>query len=306
LPKDVLEWIVTVLRERHRDEKAFHDETIGWRQAEYSRLQGRIGAMYVDKLDGRIDNVFFDRKSAEWRAEQDRILRDIETHQSANRTYIEEGVQLLRLADRAHALFERQKPAEKRRVLNFVFSNCVWKEGLLSAEYRQPFDMLALAREAAGDQVACENADFRLGVSAEQGHLRSLRCGSDRFRAFGWRRSDHIQNGLDVRPVGRPAFHQASRALFQQLLVAGRRLRRPFVDRREQGQAELQAIAPSLNASACSSSLNQDQRPGQATYCAIALHRVAHRPRQIRPELAHDQRALLVPLLANLLLYAKT
>jgi site-specific DNA recombinase len=33
--------------------------------------------MYVDKLDGRIDNAFFDRKSAEWRAEQDRILRDI-------------------------------------------------------------------------------------------------------------------------------------------------------------------------------------------------------------------------------------
>jgi hypothetical protein len=139
--------------------------------------------------------------------------------------------------------------------------------------------MLALAREAPGDQVACENADFRLGVSAEQRHLRSLRCGSDRFRAFGWRRSDHIQNRLDVRPVGRPAFHQASRALFQQLLVAGRRLRRPFVDRREQGQAELQAIAPSLNTSSCSSSLNQDQRPGQATYCAIALT-LKHRARQ--------------------------
>jgi len=82
---------------------------------------------------------------------------------SANRTYIEESVQLLRLADRAHALFERQKPAEKRRVLNFVFSNCVWKEGLLSAEYRQPFDMLALAPEAPGDQVgedAAKTASF--------------------------------------------------------------------------------------------------------------------------------------------------
>lgn len=70
-----------------------------------------------------------------------------------NRTYIEEGVQLLRLADRAHALFERQEPAEKRRLLKFLLSNCVWKDGVLTAEYRQPFDMLALAREAAGDQV---------------------------------------------------------------------------------------------------------------------------------------------------------
>jgi len=140
-------------------------------------------------------------------------------------------------------------------------------------------DILALAREAPGDQVACENAGFRLGVSAEQRHLRSLRCGSDRFRAFGWHRSDHVRNRLDVRPVGRPAFHQASRALFQQLLVGGRRLRHPFVDRRQQGQAELQAIAPSLNTFSCSSSLNQDQRPGQATYCAIVLT-LKHRARQ--------------------------
>ena len=74
-----------------------------------------------------------------------------------------EGVQLLRLADRAHALFERQEPAEKRRLLNFLLSNCVWKAGVLTAEYRQPFDMLALARQAAGDEVgesAAKTASF--------------------------------------------------------------------------------------------------------------------------------------------------
>lgn len=64
-------------------------------QTEYRRLQNRIDAMYLDKLDGRIDTAFFDNKSAEWRAEQDRLLRDVATHQAANQTYIEEGVQLL-------------------------------------------------------------------------------------------------------------------------------------------------------------------------------------------------------------------
>ncbi len=150
-PKEVLDWIVTALRESHVDEKAFHDEAIARLQAEYRRLQNRIDAMYLDKLDGRIDTAFFDSKSAEWRAEQDRLLRDVATHQAANQTYIEEGVQLLQLAHRAHDLFERQEPAQKRRLLNFLLSNCVWKAGVLTAEYRQPFDMLALAREAAGE-----------------------------------------------------------------------------------------------------------------------------------------------------------
>jgi hypothetical protein len=36
--------------------------------------------------------------------------------EAANQTYIEEGVQLLQLAHRAHALFKRQEPSEKRRL----------------------------------------------------------------------------------------------------------------------------------------------------------------------------------------------
>jgi len=34
-------------------------------QAEYDRVQNRVDAMYVDKLYGRIDADFFDRKAAE-------------------------------------------------------------------------------------------------------------------------------------------------------------------------------------------------------------------------------------------------
>jgi site-specific DNA recombinase len=111
-PKEILEWIVTALRESHTDEKAFHDAAISRLQAEYRRLQNRIDVMYLDKLDGRIETAFFDSKSAEWRAEQDRLLRDVATHPAANQTYIEEGVRLLHLAQRAHELFERQEAGE--------------------------------------------------------------------------------------------------------------------------------------------------------------------------------------------------
>ena len=117
-------------------------------ESEYSRLQSRIDAMYVDKLDGRIDAAFFDRKASEWRLEQDRLLRSIEDHQTANQTHLEEGVQLLGLAKRAHSLFQKQEPREKRRLLNFVLSNCSWKAGELTAVFRQPFDMLADANSA--------------------------------------------------------------------------------------------------------------------------------------------------------------
>jgi hypothetical protein len=61
------------------------------------------------------------------RTAQTAIIRDLGAHQTANRSYAEEGVQLLELAQRAHVLFESQPATEKRKLLDFVLSNCTWK-----------------------------------------------------------------------------------------------------------------------------------------------------------------------------------
>ncbi len=57
---ETLDWITSALKESHQDEKRFHDEAIQRLQGEYSQLQDRIDQMYVDKLDGRVTNEFFD------------------------------------------------------------------------------------------------------------------------------------------------------------------------------------------------------------------------------------------------------
>jgi len=70
---------------------------------------------------------------------------------------MEEGVQLLELAQNAQRLFQKQEPREKRRLLNFLVSNCTWKGGELAVTFRQPFDLLAQTalayakKKAAGD-----------------------------------------------------------------------------------------------------------------------------------------------------------
>jgi hypothetical protein len=56
---------------------------------------------------------------------------------------MDEGVALLTLARKAHGLFEDSSVPEKRRLLSFLLSNCTWTHGELSADYQQPFAMLA-------------------------------------------------------------------------------------------------------------------------------------------------------------------
>jgi len=156
---EVLDWVREALTQSHEDERRAHDEAIARLQADDARLQNRLDAMYVDKLDGRIDIASFDRMAATWRAEQAECLRSIDQHQAANQSYMAEGVQLLELARNARRLFEKQEVREKRRLLDFLVSNCSWKAGQLTAEFRQPFDSLANTAMAAAVATAEDRSE---------------------------------------------------------------------------------------------------------------------------------------------------
>ena len=81
---------------------------------------------------------------------------------------MDEGVQILELARNAQRLFAQQEPREKRRLLNFLLSNCSWKNGEVIATLRQPFDLLAqttmLADQAtAGNKANSSKSEIWLG-----------------------------------------------------------------------------------------------------------------------------------------------
>ena len=151
--EEVLDWVREALTASHEDERRAHDEAVARLQADYARLQNRLDTMYVDKLDGRIDASAFDRLASKWREDQAECLRLVRQHQAANQSYMAEGVRLLELARSARILFDRQQPDEKRRLLDFLVSNCTWRDGRLSAEFRQPFDLLADATRSNADEA---------------------------------------------------------------------------------------------------------------------------------------------------------
>ncbi len=146
---EVLDWVREALKSSHEQERVDHQEAIKRLEAESRRLEDRIHAMYVDKLDGVVGAAFFERMSNQWRDEQRRCQREIERHQNADRTYLDEGVALLELAKDAQRLFAKQEAREKRRLLDFVLSSCQWNDGRLTPTFRQPFDLLAETIAAA-------------------------------------------------------------------------------------------------------------------------------------------------------------
>ena len=78
------------------------------------------------------------------RQEQAAIPQNLEQPEQANQSYLQEGVAILELANRAAELFEKQSGSEKRRLIDFVLSNSTWGDGELIVEFRQPFDLIAV------------------------------------------------------------------------------------------------------------------------------------------------------------------
>lgn len=157
---DILEDVSKALRESHADQRRYCEEQTARLQAEYTKLKGRLDQMYVDKLDGRVTQDFYDAKSAEWRAEQAKLLETMHAHQTATAAYFDDGVRLLALAQKAHTLFLQQTAAERAKLLKLVCSNCTWKEGQLVVTLQEPFEALRVAAKgpkAAGAAAASQD-----------------------------------------------------------------------------------------------------------------------------------------------------
>jgi hypothetical protein len=115
------------LRKSYQDERKFHEDAIAKLQNKHRRIQDRIDAMYMDKLDGRIDNDFFDRKAGEFRSAQSRIMRDVEAHRTATTATSKTASSCWswRTGRTRCSILSH----EKRKLLDFVLSNSRWKDG---------------------------------------------------------------------------------------------------------------------------------------------------------------------------------
>jgi site-specific DNA recombinase len=143
IPDDVL----AQLEESLLSDKT-HEETLRKRQAErmhqrLTQLRRRLEQAYVDRLDGKITEEFWEAKSAEWQEEEQTLLaslRELERAETPERAL--DRVRILELANKAHSLYVTQTPQEKAKLLRMVLSNCAVDAVSVYPTYRKPFDMI--------------------------------------------------------------------------------------------------------------------------------------------------------------------
>jgi site-specific DNA recombinase len=142
IPQSILEWLGDAVLASDRTEQAARAQTVKKLETRYDQIDARIETMYLDKLDGRITQEFFDKQSSTWRGEQNGVLRKIHDIQMATPAPIDQAIDMLRLTSRASELFLEQPAAEQRRLLQVVVEKAAWQGGALRTSLFEPFEIL--------------------------------------------------------------------------------------------------------------------------------------------------------------------
>lgn len=145
----IVEWLKKALKESHQDEIEYHNSTVGELQTRYEAVQKRMDKLYDDKLDEKINQEFYSRKFKQYSEEKDELTETIKRHSTASTGYLNLGINLYELSQRAKEIYLKAKAKdmldEQRALIRLVFAKLILDEGKLSWEYSKAFKILSEA-----------------------------------------------------------------------------------------------------------------------------------------------------------------
>ena len=107
-----------------------------------AQVHRRMDQAYQDKLDGKISEEFWLRKSVEWQAEESQIRASMQGLETARPERLLDAARILELANKAYFLYVKQNHAERAKLLKMVLSNCGIDAVSIYPTYRKPFDVI--------------------------------------------------------------------------------------------------------------------------------------------------------------------
>ncbi len=166
LAPDVHNRILTALRRDKGQQHDYREAQLVSLQTRRDTLQRRIDKLYEDKLDGKINEDFWQVKHTEWTREKTEVERAINGNGHSNGVTLDTGEKILELTQRLYPLYVKQPPHERRRMLRILLSNCALLNGSPCPEYRRPFDIFVKGPSCSewlpGEDSNLRHADYRV------------------------------------------------------------------------------------------------------------------------------------------------
>ena len=142
IPDAVLAQLQESLYSDKDREAEIRAEQVRHQEQRLALIHRRMDQAYQDKLDSKISEEFWVRKSSEWQVEEQKILGSIQSLKAARPERLLDAARILELANKAYFLYVKQPDAEKAKLLKMVVSNCAIDAVNIYPSYKKPFDLI--------------------------------------------------------------------------------------------------------------------------------------------------------------------
>jgi hypothetical protein len=107
-------------------------------RARLPQVRRRTEQAYLDKLDGKITEVFWATKSSEWNQEEQQILMALDELKQQSPEKLLDGAGILELANKVYFLYLRQPLPKKRNCSELYFRTAKSTLQVLSPHIESP------------------------------------------------------------------------------------------------------------------------------------------------------------------------
>ena len=136
---EVKEIVLEAMRESLKDKIEYHNNLIEEIERQIKLLQKRIDQSYLDKVDGKISEEFWQTHTKKWITDKDEMSMKLVSTQRADANYLENANFILELAKNAAQWFKNGNSEKKRRILDILISNCSYRDGNIDVELKSAF-----------------------------------------------------------------------------------------------------------------------------------------------------------------------
>ncbi len=137
---EIQEKILQGLRESHKEKIEYHNNLVLQLEKHIKVLQNRIDQAYLDKLDNKIGEEFWQQHTKEWIEEKEQLTVKLLATQRADSHYLENANLILELSKKAAGLFKNQNTKQKRRLIDLLVLNCSYKDEKFDVEMKPVFN----------------------------------------------------------------------------------------------------------------------------------------------------------------------
>jgi site-specific DNA recombinase len=142
IEKSILEAITEQLKKSHESEKNFQYTAIIELEKENKQIQKKLDKLLDLILEESITTDDYDRKCQELKNRQYKNNEIIKNHLKADQNFKLTVNTVLSIASKAYELFESSNIEQKRKLINYVFSNLELEGATLRYSLKKPFDLM--------------------------------------------------------------------------------------------------------------------------------------------------------------------